>query len=97
MKYDTFTKALTPLKLRPSEYFHRQCVVSADPDESLIAACVQQLGADRFVWASDYPHIDAYIKALEIFKGNLRTLSSSDQATVLGESAACFYDFAAVI
>ena len=85
------------MKLHPASTSIGSASFSADPDESLIAACVQQLGADRFVWASDYPHIDAYIKALEIFKGNLRTLSSSDQATVLGENPARFYDFAAVI
>ena len=28
-------------------------------DESIIAQIVEHLGADYFIWASDYPHIDA--------------------------------------
>jgi len=29
------TEAFSPIKLKPSEYFYRQCVVSADPDETM--------------------------------------------------------------
>jgi hypothetical protein len=37
------TESLTPIKLKPSEYFYRQCVVSADPDETMIAPVVNHL------------------------------------------------------
>ena len=47
------------LKMKPSEYFYRQCLVSADPDETLTARVIEHIGADYFVWASDYPHIDS--------------------------------------
>lgn len=47
------------LRLRPSEYFARQCVISTDPDDALVAMVVQRLGADRVMWASDFPHPDA--------------------------------------
>ena len=49
----------TPIRMAPSEYFSRQCLISADPDESLTAQMVEHIGADYFIWASDYPHIDA--------------------------------------
>src|SRR5262249_18273369 len=55
----------SPLSQLPSEYFDRQCVVSADPDETMTAECVRRLGADHFIWASDYPHIDASVGVLE--------------------------------
>jgi predicted TIM-barrel fold metal-dependent hydrolase len=49
------------LKLEPSDYFRRQCWISFDPDESTLVftANSPMVGAERIVWASDYPHPDA--------------------------------------
>jgi predicted TIM-barrel fold metal-dependent hydrolase len=43
---------------KPSFYFRRQCWISGDPDETSLAAIVPIVGADRFFWASDFPHPD---------------------------------------
>ena len=45
----------------PSELFARQCMISFDPDEVALAFTAQHLGADKILWASDYPHPDAKI------------------------------------
>ncbi len=42
----------------PSFYFRRQCWISGDPDEKSLAAIIPGVGADRFFWASDFPHPD---------------------------------------
>jgi predicted TIM-barrel fold metal-dependent hydrolase len=47
------------LKMKPSDYFRRQCYVSCEPDEDNLGATVRALGEDRVVFASDYPHWDA--------------------------------------
>jgi predicted TIM-barrel fold metal-dependent hydrolase len=47
-----------PLKEKPSHYFKRQCWISADPDETTLAAIMPLVGEDRFFWASDFPHPD---------------------------------------
>ena len=49
--------------MKPSDYFKRQCWISFDPDESLLKATAEHplVGADRIIWASDYPHPDAKI------------------------------------
>jgi predicted TIM-barrel fold metal-dependent hydrolase len=47
------------LKLRPSEYFCRQCYVSAESEERLIPTVMDIVGEDKLLWASDFPHIDA--------------------------------------
>ena len=49
------------LKMLPSEYFRRQCWISFDPDESMLGFTANSplCGADRIIWASDYPHPDA--------------------------------------
>jgi predicted TIM-barrel fold metal-dependent hydrolase len=86
------TEALTPIKLKPSEYFCRQCVVSADPDETLIAPVVNHLGADYFIWASDYPHIDASFGVDKEMRERLAPLPPADQRKVLGENAVRFYN-----
>ena len=46
------------LKEKPSFYFRRQCWISGDPDETSLAAIIPIVGADRFFWASDFPHPD---------------------------------------
>lgn len=59
--------ATTDMKELPSTYFRRQCWISADPDERALAHIIDYVGADRFFWASDYPHPDHtgdYIEAL---------------------------------
>jgi uncharacterized protein len=50
----------------PSEVFKRQCYISFDPDEESLAyaANSRYVGADRIVWASDYPHPDAKIPGI---------------------------------
>jgi uncharacterized protein len=48
------------LKLRPLEYFKRQCFVSFEPVESSIGYAAEYLGADSLLWASDYPHPDGF-------------------------------------
>jgi len=47
------------LKMKPSEYFKRNCVVSCDPDEVAVSYVTDLVGDDNIVFASDYPHFDA--------------------------------------
>lgn len=81
----------TPTPLKPSDYFRRQCLVSADPDETVIAPIVEAVGADYFVWASDYPHIDAGFGVVKEIAARLAPLPELDQAKVLGRNAQRFY------
>jgi len=50
----------TNLRLKPSEYFKRQCWISFEPVENGIAYAAEHLGADKLLWATDYPHGDGY-------------------------------------
>jgi predicted TIM-barrel fold metal-dependent hydrolase len=47
------------LALQPSEYFRRQCTICSDPEDKLAAWVMGEVGADRVLWASDFPHPDA--------------------------------------
>ena len=84
----------TSLKLLPSEYFRRQCVISADPDETLTAPVVAHLGDDYVIWASDYPHLDAEMGVVAELKRRLAPLPLSSQKKVLGENVLRFYGIA---
>jgi predicted TIM-barrel fold metal-dependent hydrolase len=90
-KYEVM-RSVTPTSMKPSEYFHRQCLVSADPDETVIAPIIEAVGADSFVWASDYPHIDAGFGVVGEIRSRLASLRPDDQAKVLGLNALRFYD-----
>ena len=82
----------TPMQLdRPSEYFHRQCWISMEPSEKIGLTMMQLLGADRFLWASDYPHSDAEMGTVAQLKRNLAALPDSEFRKVLGENAVRLY------
>lgn len=85
------TEGFTPISLKPSEYFFRQCVVSADPDETILAEIVRQTGEDYFVWASDYPHIDASLGVVAEMNERVAPLTPEARRKVLGENAIRFY------
>jgi predicted TIM-barrel fold metal-dependent hydrolase len=89
--YDTITGRSLPLRRRPSEIFRRQCFVSGDPDETAAPLVIDHVGADRFMWATDYPHPDhpgTWVRALERF---VEPLSAETRAKVLGENVARIY------
>ena len=81
----------TPLKMRPSEYFKRQCWIVVDPDETTAPYTINFVGADRFMWGSDYPHTEGEAGALDELKENLESLPEDVQARVLGGNAAELY------
>ena len=89
-KYEVI-RSVTFLRMQPSDYFRRQCLVSADPDESLTAAVIAHVGPEYFIWASDYPHIDASMNVVATIRQRLAPLPLADQAKVLGTNAQRFY------
>jgi len=49
----------TNLKMKPTEYFMRQCFIACDSDERALKYVVEYLEGERIVWNTDYPHPDA--------------------------------------
>ncbi len=74
--FEVFRWDVPWLTMKPSEYFRRQCWISFDPDESTLAFTARHplVGAERIIWASDYPHPDAK------FPGVVRELSAATES-----------------
>ena len=87
-------RSFSPMKLLPSEYFKRQCLISAEPDESITAQIIEHLGADYVIWASDYPHLDASFNVVGQLRARIARLPADAQRKVLGLNAQRFYKLA---
>lgn len=46
------------VKMKPSDYFRRQCFISIEPSEPYLHDIINYIGCDRLILGSDYPHID---------------------------------------
>jgi uncharacterized protein len=80
------------LKLRPSEYFARQCTISFEVDERTLPALAPFIGPGRIVWGSDYPHHDAtFPGATDAIRATVAPCPTATQAKVLGLNARQVY------
>ncbi|HEY5023787.1 MAG TPA: amidohydrolase family protein [Acidimicrobiales bacterium] len=80
------------LRLKPSEYFARQCWISYEIDEHTLPALTPFIGEQRIVWGSDYPHHDAtFPGALSTLRRTLTPLAPDVQRKILGANASALY------
>ena len=81
----------TQLKEQPSFYFQRQCWISADPDEKALQHIIEFVGADKFFWASDFPHPDHSDQYMPALKRLVTPLSETARQQVIGANVAEVY------
>jgi predicted TIM-barrel fold metal-dependent hydrolase len=82
------------LSMLPSDYMKRQCWISFDPDESMLAFTARSplVGAERIIWASDYPHPDAKFPGVtEELAEALEGLTFEQKQAITSESAMALY------
>lgn len=46
------------VKMKPSAYFRRQCFVAFEPEEPNLVEVLRQLGEDKLLFGTDFPHMD---------------------------------------
>jgi hypothetical protein len=74
--------------MMPSEYVRRNVWVSCEADEGPMTQTLEELGEDRIVMATDYPHFDSeFPHTVSKIKGRT-DLNEQQKAKVLGENAA---------
>ena len=59
------------LSLSPSEYFARQCHIGASFLPATECAMRHQVGVDRIMWGTDYPHVEGGRRPYERFERSL--------------------------
>jgi uncharacterized protein len=83
-------KQPVPLTMRPSEYFQRQCWIAFEPVETTLRFMVEPLGANKILWATDYPHKDGWFPGAPNMVEDL-VPSGIPKRDVLGQGAMDFY------
>jgi uncharacterized protein len=76
------------LKMKPSEYFRRQCYISFEPDETRLGETVEAIGSERVLFASDYPHWDAKLSGSAQAVLDRSDLTLEAKRKIMGENAA---------
>ncbi len=92
--YEIYSWDVPWLTEPPSAIFRRQCWISFDCDESTLAFTARSplVGADRIVWASDFPHPDAkYPGTTRTLAATIAELDPADQRLIAGQNAAALY------
>jgi predicted TIM-barrel fold metal-dependent hydrolase len=92
--FEIFRWDVPNLTMKPSEYFRRQCYISFDPDESTLEFTARHplVGAERIIWASDYPHPDAKFPGVvrELLE-HTEHLDAAARARIVGGNARAVY------
>ena len=93
---ESYGWATAAMSLTPEEYFRRQCWISFDPGERTAGLLGPLVGADRFVWASDFPHSDAqYPGVVDELRERSGSLPAADRAGLFGRNALDMYGLTA--
>ena len=92
-RLDAYTNALNyPTDRRKaSDYFRDQCFISGDPDETAAPHIIDHVGADNFMWATDYPHPDHPHTWVDDLTRYANELTPDVRAKVLGDNVKRIY------
>jgi predicted TIM-barrel fold metal-dependent hydrolase len=91
----TFIGRGVPLEHKPSDYFRERIWISCDPDERTIPALAERFGADRFLWASDFPHADHTPEYLTDLEELAAAFPDGGRQRFLGDNARELFDIQA--
>jgi predicted TIM-barrel fold metal-dependent hydrolase len=82
------------LSLKPSEYWARQCYVGASFIRPTEVPLRHQVGLDRIMWGSDYPHKEStHPYSLEALRAAFAGVPTDETAMLVGGNAAALYGF----
>jgi hypothetical protein len=91
-QWDNFAGILDPLEHRPSHYWHKHCFATFQNDR-LGLSQVDVIGADRVLWASDFPHSEgSYGYGRTSMKAVVDAVGEDKARLILGENAIKLFD-----
>ncbi len=89
--YEKMALVSTVPERTPVEQFRAQCVISGEPADLGLAATAELIGADRVLWASDWPHQDGAWPDPKVILRDRTDLTADDKAAMFCEGPARFY------
>ncbi|NUP34143.1 MAG: amidohydrolase [Streptomycetaceae bacterium] len=93
-EYEWGHDLVSSMDLKPSEYWARQCHVGASFQRPAEAALRYQVGVDRVMWGSDYPHKEASSPfSREALQLTYNGIDPVEVAAMVGGNAAALYGF----
>jgi predicted TIM-barrel fold metal-dependent hydrolase len=76
------------LKLKPSEYFQRNCWIAPSSPRPSEVAMRHEIGIDKFLFATDYPHPEGtWPNTFEWMRAVFRDVPDTELRQILGENA----------
>ncbi len=78
------------VRMKPSEYFKRQCWIGMEVEEPCLNEAAQFVGADRLLYGSDFPHLDHTFSTVEALHSKCE-LSKTHLLATLGENPKAFF------
>jgi predicted TIM-barrel fold metal-dependent hydrolase len=94
--WKALSRMVPEIRMRPSEYFARQCFITAEADERSIPVVARMVGGDCMVWSSDFPHYDAEWPGAVAEMIERRDLTPDLKRAVLAGNAARWFRLPAV-
>ena len=86
--------AVAKLSLKPSEYFARQCHIGASFLSPKDCALRHEIGIDRIMWGSDYPHIEgSYPYTRELLRLSFAGVDPAEIQQLVAGNVAALYGF----
>lgn len=77
----------------PFEYFNSNCWITTEPDEPGVRYVIEEMGDDRILWESDYPHPDSKYPFSSKHFLELPKVSIESKTKILWKNALEFYQF----
>ena len=90
---DIVTERGLKLALKPSEYFARNCAITATAPRRYEVAMRHEIGVDRFLFGTDNPHLEGTWPNTAKWLGDaFQGVGEDDLRKILGENAIRFFD-----
>jgi predicted TIM-barrel fold metal-dependent hydrolase len=86
-------KEMPECRKSPTEYFKNNCWITTEPDEPGVYHVIDEMGDNKILWESDYPHPDSkYPYSSEHFL-DMPKVSDESKRKILWQNALDFYQF----
>jgi uncharacterized protein len=79
------------VRMKPSEYFRRQCFIAIEPEEPGIPEVIRMLGTDNLMFGTDYPHADHGDDIVDHLMGLRTALPEEAMRKLLWDNPARYY------